>query len=54
MLGVSVFTVTLNTIVEEINAIKIVGLVGFSRGHYEVSTGSSVEAMSIPFTRSLL
>ena len=27
---------------------------GFNRGHYEVSTGSSVEAMSIPFTRSLL
>ena len=27
---------------------------GFSRGHYEVLTGSSVEAMSIPFTRSLL
>ena len=22
---------------------------GFNRGHYEVSTGSSVEAMSIPF-----
>ena len=27
---------------------------GFIRGHYEVSTGSSIEAMSIPFTRSLL
>ena len=27
---------------------------GFNRGHYEVLTGSSVEAMSIPFTRSLL
>ena len=27
---------------------------GFNRGHYEVSTGSSVEAMSIPLTRSLL
>ena len=27
---------------------------GFNRGHSEVSTGSSVEAMSIPLTRSLL
>ena len=26
---------------------------GFNRGHYVVSTGSNVEAMSIPYTRSL-
>ena len=32
----------------------LVGLVGFNRGHYEVSTGSSIEAISIPFTKSLL
>ena len=29
------------------------GWFGFNRGHYVVSTGSNVEAMSIPYTRSL-
>ena len=36
-----------------LNCFGLVCLV-YNRGHYEVLTGSSVEAMSIPFTKSLL
>ena len=39
---------------KEIVILMMCGLFVCNRGHCEVSTGSSVEAMSIPFTKSLL